>query len=254
MEVSNLLEDARTSNNRWYFVIGMGRTAGHLALGMARSAAAPVAVIPEEFPKGKIRLKQLVDIITGSIVKRYYMGQNYGVAVVAEGVIEKIADDDLKLLGNVELDEHGHIRYAELDFGKILKNTVSSELKKIGVKVSIVDKEIGYELRCAPPVPYDIEYVRGLGVAAVQFLLGGGSGAMIALQNSKVTPLYFEDMKDPATGKTKVRIVNTESEVYKQARGAMIRLEKEDLDNPGLAGAFGLEPEQFRARYGYLFV
>ena len=33
-EIENLMEDARTTNNRWYFTIAMGRTAGHLALGM----------------------------------------------------------------------------------------------------------------------------------------------------------------------------------------------------------------------------
>lgn len=252
-EVSNLLEDARTSNNRWYFVIGMGRTAGHLALGMGQAAAAPITVIPEEFPQEKIRLKQLVDIVTGSVVKRKLQGTNYGVAVVAEGVIEKIAEEDLKLLGDVELDEHGHIRYSELDFGKILKQTVSKELKNLGVKVSIVDKEVGYELRCAPPVQYDIEYVRGLGFAAVEFLVSGKSGAMIALQNSQATPLYFEDMKDPATGKTKVRRVNINSAVYRIARGQMTRLEKSDLENADIAKAYGLEPQQFKARYAYLF-
>lgn len=252
-EVSALLEDARTSNNRWYFVIGMGRTAGHLALGMAQSAAAPLVIIPEEFPQEKIRLKQLVDIITGSIVKRSVQGTNYGVAVVAEGVIEKIAEEDLKLLGDVELDEHGHIRYAELDFGKILKVTVADELKRIGLKASIVDKEVGYELRCAAPIAYDIEYVRGLGFSAVEFLASGKSGAMIALQNSQATPLYFEDMKDPATGKTKVRCVNIEAANYRIARGQMTRLEKADLDNADIAKVYGLEPQQFKARYAYLF-
>ena len=123
-EIQNLMEDAHTSNNRWYFTIAMGRTAGHLALGMGRSAGAAVTIIPEEFPQEKIRLQQVVDIITGSIVKRYLIGKNYGVAVVAEGVIEKIADEDFQELGNVQLDEHGHIRYAELDFGEILKQKV----------------------------------------------------------------------------------------------------------------------------------
>ncbi|MBQ9634292.1 MAG: 6-phosphofructokinase, partial [Schwartzia sp.] len=41
IEVANLMEDARTSNNRWYFVVAMGRTAGHLALGIGKAAGAP---------------------------------------------------------------------------------------------------------------------------------------------------------------------------------------------------------------------
>ena len=252
-EIQNLMEDAHTSNNRWYFTIAMGRTAGHLALGMGRSAGAAVTIIPEEFPQEKIRLQQVVDIITGSIVKRYLIGKNYGVAVVAEGVIEKIADEDFQELGNVQLDEHGHIRYAELDFGEILKQKVLAELKRIGIKISIVDKEIGYELRCTAPIAYDIDYARNLGYEAMQFLMRGESGALITIQDNKAVPLRFEDIRDPETGKTYVRKVNINSVHYRIARGFMTRLERGDLDDAGVANAFRMSPEEFKNRYAYLF-
>ena len=253
-EIENLMEDARTTNNRWYFAIAMGRTAGHLALGMGRSAGAILTIIPEEFQQPKIRLQQLVDIITGSIVKRYLIGKNYGVAVVAEGVIEKIATEDFDLLGQVVLDEHGHIRYSELDFGEILKQAVLAEVKKLGIKLSIVDKEIGYELRCAAPISYDIDYARSLGYEAVQFLLRGDTGAMITIQDNQAVPLYFADITDPETGKTKVRRVNIDTVHYKIARGFMIRLEEEDLEDPALAHAYKMSQEEFRQHYAYLFV
>lgn len=252
-EIENLMEDARTTNNRWYFTIAMGRTAGHLALGMGRSAGAAITIIPEEFPQKKIPLQQLVDIITGSIVKRYLTGKNYGVAVIAEGVIEKIAPEDFKKLGEVVTDEHGHIRYSELDFGEILKQAVLAEVKKIGIKVSIIDKEIGYELRCTAPIAYDIDYARSLGYSAVRFLMRGDSGALISIQNNEAVPMRFEDIKDPATGKTRVRKVNIKSVQYRIARGSMMRMEKEDLDDPGLANAYRMPPKEFKERYAYLF-
>ena len=252
-EIENLMEDARTTNNRWYFTIAMGRTAGHLALGMGRSAGAAITIIPEEFPQKKIPLQQLVDIITGSIVKRYLTGKNYGVAVIAEGVIEKIAPEDFKKLGEVVTDEHGHIRYSELDFGEILKQAVLAEVKKIGIKVSIIDKEIGYALRCTAPSAYDIDYARSLGYSAVRFLMRGDSGALISIQNNEAVPMRFEDIKDPATGKTRVRKVNIKSVQYRIARGSMMRMEKEDLDDPGLANAYRMTPKEFKARYAYLF-
>lgn len=252
-EIENLMEDARTTNNRWYFTIAMGRTAGHLALGMGRSAGAAITIIPEEFPQKKIPLQQLVDIITGSIVKRYLTGKNYGVAVIAEGVIEKIAPEDFKKLGEVVTDEHGHIRYSELDFGEILKQAVLAEVKKIGIKVSIIDKEIGYELRCTAPIAYDIDYARSLGYSAVRFLMRGDSGALISIQNNEAVPMRFEDIKDPATGKTRVRKVNIKSVQYRIARGSMMRMEKENLDDPGLANAYRMTPKEFKARYAYLF-
>ena len=252
-EIENLMEDARTTNNRWYFAIAMGRTAGHLALGMGRSAGAALTVIPEEFPQDTVPMQQIVDVITGSIVKRYLMGKNYGVAVIAEGVIEKIAPDDFDKLGEVVKDEHGHIRYSELDFGEILKQEVLKETKKIGLKVKILDKEIGYELRCTAPIAYDIDYARSLGYEAVQFLMNGGSGALITIQDNKAVPMRFDEIRDPETGKTKVRKVNVHSVHYRIARGFMTRLEKGDLDDPGLANAYRVTQDEFRDRYAYLF-
>ena len=253
MEIENLMEDASTTNNRWYFTIAMGRTAGHLALGMGRSAGAAITVIPEEFAQDKIPLQQIVDIITGSIVKRYLTGRNYGVAVIAEGVIEKIAEEDFAKLGSVVTDEHGHIRYSELDFGEILKQAVLAETKKLGITLSIIDKEIGYELRCTAPIAYDIDYCRSLGYSAVQFLRAGDSGAIITIQDNQAVPMRFDEIRDPETGKTKVRKVNIDSVHYQIARGFMMRLEKGDLDDPGLANAYRLTPEEFKERYGYLF-
>jgi len=175
------------------------------------------------------------------------------VAVIAEGIIEKIAPEDFEQLGQAARDEHGHIRYSELDFGQILKQTVLAEVERLGIKVTIVDKEIGYELRCAAPIAYDIDYARSLGYEAFQFLQRGDSGAMISLQDNQAVPLYFDDIKDPVTGKTRVRKVNVASVHYRIARGFMLRLEKEDLADPGLANAYKMTLEEFQKRYGYLF-
>ncbi len=253
MEVQNLVEDARTTKNRWYFAIAMGRTAGHLALGMGRSSGAMITIIPEEFAKPKVSLQEVVDIITGSIMKRWSNGRDFGVAIVAEGVIEKIEQKDLEKMGNVELDEHGHIRYAELNFGEILKNAVQAELKKYGKKPTIVSKDIGYELRCAPPIAFDIDYARSLGYEAVRFLRRGKTGAMISIQNELAVPLYFEDIRDPETGKTAVRRVDVNSVHYRNARGFMIRLEPEDLENEALAKEYKMSKEEFGKRFEYLF-
>ena len=252
-EAANLMEDARTANKRWYFIIAMGRTAGHLALGIGKAAGAPVTVIPEEFSAEKIPLQAVVDILVGSVLKSKAAGRAYGVAVVAEGVIEKIAEDDLKKLGDIALDEHGHIRYAELDFGDILKKLVTAELESLGEKITIVDKEVGYELRCSAPIPYDVDYTRSLGYAAVHFLLEGKTGAMISIQSGGAVPMNFDDLKNPATGKTRVRRVNIDSAAYKIARGFMTRLEKDDLKKEEVAKLYKLSAAELEKKYGYLF-
>src|SRR5437762_14280394 len=70
--VKNLMVDAKTTS-RWYFVITMGRKAGHLALGIGKAAGATLTLIPEEFPK-PLRLKRIVDTLVGAIIKRLSYG------------------------------------------------------------------------------------------------------------------------------------------------------------------------------------
>ncbi|HEY2921136.1 MAG TPA: 6-phosphofructokinase, partial [Candidatus Binatia bacterium] len=59
--VHNLMEDSRTTG-RWYFVVVMGRTAGHLAVGIGKAAGATLSIIPEEFP-GPVHLETVGDIL-----------------------------------------------------------------------------------------------------------------------------------------------------------------------------------------------
>ena len=173
--VKNLMLDARASA-RWYVVVAMGRKAGSLALGISKAAGAQVAVIPEEFPAGKIGLDRIADVLVGAIVKRRAAGARDGVAVLAEGLAEIIPEGELHRLGPVQYDEHNHIRMAEIDLGKGVRNIVEERLRALGLNTSVVAKDIGYELRCADPIPVDIEYTRDLGGCAAQFLIEGGSG------------------------------------------------------------------------------
>ena len=93
-----------------------------------------------------------------------------------------IDEKDLGTLENAERDEHGHVRIAEIDVGQILQQAVKKELAALGVKTTIVSKDIGYELRCADPIPYDMEYTRDLGYCAARYMLSGGNGAMVSMQ------------------------------------------------------------------------
>ena len=128
-----------------------------------------------------------------------------------------------------------------------------AETKKLGITITVIDKEIGYELRCTAPIAYDIDYCRSLGYSAVKFLMSGDSGAIITIQDNQAVPMRFDEIRDPETGKTKVRKVNIQSVHYRIARGFMMRLEKGDLEDPGLANAYRMTHEEFKERYAYLF-
>lgn len=253
--LKNLMVDAHTTS-RWYFVVTMGRKAGHLALGVGKAAGATLTIIPEEFRGKPVRLGTLADILTGAIVKRMTMGRSDGVAVLAEGLAEVLDAHELSGLGGVGRDPHGHLRLAEVNIGEVLKREVEKQLASFGMTCTIVDKNIGYELRCADPIPYDMEYTRDLGYCAAQFIMDGGNAAMVSIQNGRFTPIPFDRMLDPTTGRTRVRMVDIESESYHVARRFMIRLCAEDLKEPAMierhAATIGWTPDAFRERFGYL--
>lgn len=253
--VRNMMEDART-NPGWFIVVSMGRQAGHLALGIGKSAGATLTVIAEEWRGKPIRLQHVVDIIATAIIRRLAEGRDHGVAIVAEGIVEQLHRDDLKDLDGAEIDEHGHIRLAEINFSDILKKKVAETLNSVGVKMRLVDKELGYELRCADPVAYDIDYTISLGQGAADYLAQGGSGATITIQNNQVVPVPYEEFVDLKTGRTRVRMVNVDSSIYQSAYRFMIRLKPEHAQNQlflaRLAAQTKLSPEQFIGRFGYL--
>jgi ATP-dependent phosphofructokinase / diphosphate-dependent phosphofructokinase len=252
--LKNLMVDAKTTS-RWYFVIAMGRKAGHLALGIGKAAGATITLIGEEFTP-PIRLKEIVDTLTASIIKRIAEGRRDGVAVIAEGVALDISPDDLADLKDVERDAHGHVRLAEVNLGDMLKSKVSERLRGLGIKTTISEKNIGYELRCADPIPFDMEYTRDLGYCAAKYLLAGGNAAMISMQGGHFIPIPFSEMIDGQTGRTKVRMVDISSTRYAIARRYMIRLRRDDLEDPKevavLAATANLSEQEFRGQFEYL--
>jgi len=253
--VKNLMVDAQTTS-RWYFVVSMGRKAGHLALGIGKATGATLTLIPEEFPNKSIKLGHIVDILVGAIIKRLSYGRKDGVAILAEGLVEHLDTTDLESLVNVERDAHDNIRIAEINFGEILKYKVQERLREFGIKSTIVAKNIGYELRCADPIPFDMEYTRDLGFAAAQFILSGGSGAMVSIQNGRFVPMYFADILDPVTKKTRVRLVDPSSESFYIARRYMLRLNQADFEDPHelakYAATCGISLEEFQKQFYYL--
>ena len=253
--VKNLMVDARTTS-RWYYVVAMGRKAGHLALGIGKAAGTTLTLIPEEFRRRPIRLKTVVDTLVGAHIKRLADGRRDGVAVIAEGVVLGLAPEDLEGLDSVERDAHGHVRIAEVEFGEILKKSVQRRLREFGLEHTIVAKNMGYELRCADPVPSDMEYARDLGYCASKWLLEGGNAAVVSLQGGRFVPIPFDAILDPETGRSRTRMVDVLSARYAIARRYMIRIRKDDFEDSHelakLAATAHLHLEQFIAEFGGL--
>lgn len=220
--VENLMEDAKTTG-RWYLGVTMGRPTGHLTLGIGFAASATCTIIPEEFGGKRITLSDICDIVEGSILKRRDAGKGYGVVLLSEALSEHFSPEEIHELLTVDRDAQGNIRVAEIDLARKIKSEVEKRLEKLNIKVTIVDKTIGYELRCAPPIPYDAEHARDLGYAAVKHLFAGGSDALITMQNGEFTPVPLKDLIDPNSGRGRLRPVDINSDYYKIARDYMIR-------------------------------
>ena len=223
-----------------------------VALGIGKAAGATLTLIGEEFPR-PLRLKTIVDTLVGAIIKRLSYGRRDGVAMIAEGVVLDIVPDDLEGLHEVEHDDHGHLRIAEVNLGEILKAQVAKRLKGFGLKSTIVAKNIGYELRCADPVPADMEYTRDLGYCAAKYLLEGGNAAVVSMQGGQFVPIPFHDLFDHNTRRTKVRMVDVHSTRYAIARRYMVRLRRDDFEDAAeltkIAGAVNMTADQFRAEF-----
>jgi 6-phosphofructokinase 1 len=117
-------------------------------------------------------------------------------------------------------DAYGHLRMAELDLAYILKTLVERRFADRGQNLTVVHKTIGYELRCAPPVAFDCEYVKTLGYGAIEFLFNPDprqeqiDGALVCLVDGEIRHLKFTDLMDEKTHKTRVRTVDIAKPAY----------------------------------------
>lgn len=260
----NLMEESR-STNRWCLVAVMGRSAGHLALGIGKAAGATLTIIPEEFSTSMISLEDVCLIIEGAILKRRAVGLRHGVAVVAEGVAAKMDPERLANAPGVEVrhDSHGHIRLEKIPLAAMLEREVMRRFAERGESLSLVPVSLGYELRCADPIPFDIDYTRTLGYGAVRFLVSEAPGdqslpgGLVCLEDGRLRVLPFEEVQDPKTGRINTRMVDVQSEHYRVAREYMIRLRRSDLDDDGIMSRLKAEAmmsgERLSQRFSPMF-
>jgi len=250
--LGTLLEDARTAG-RWYVVVMMGRNAGHLALGAGHSANATMTLVAEEYAGAKVSLDRMARTVEGAILKSTAEGRPHGVVVLAEGLGECLDPGDLAAFPDLPRDEHGHLRLAELPLGRLVRDRVEKGLALHGIKTTMVVKDVGYELRCVAPNAFDQEYTRELGAAAVSTLLAGHANVMITRQNQRIVPIPFDQILDPKTGKTRIRMLDTSTEAFASAMSLQTRLSPADFEDPRtaeqLAAASKLDLAALKSRF-----
>ena len=209
--------DARTSAN-WFVVAAMGRSAGHLAFGIASACHYPMIIIPEMFNKTKITIDKIISLIVSSIVKRKILGMDYGAAMVSEGVFHALDQDEILKSGiHFSYDEHGHPELGKVSKAEMFNTLLEKRCKALGVKVKSRPVEIGYEVRCQTPCAFDLVYCSQLGMGVYKLFSEGKTGCMVYIsQEGYVSPLYLKDLQDPDTGKIPPRLVDINADKIHQ--------------------------------------
>ena len=214
---ATIYEDARTSGN-WFVVSAMGRSAGHLALGIGATCHYPMIVIPEMFNKTKITAEKIINLAISSSIKRKIMGISYGAIMISEGVFHELSHEELEASGvKFTYDEHGHPELGKVSKAQLFNEMLENKLKVLGISVKSRPVEIGYEVRCVTPFAYDLMYCSQLGMGVYKLFTEGVTGCMVYVDlNGNVKSLYLKDMQDPNTGKIPPRGVNIHTDKVQQ--------------------------------------
>ena len=240
-------EDARTSGN-WLVISAMGRTCGSLALGIGEATHCPMTIIPEMFNKTEICLDKVVKLSISAILKRKVLGINYGTIVAAEGLFHEFKAEEMEAAGvHFSYDDHGHPELGKVSKAEMFNTLLEKRCKALGVKVKSRPVEIGYEVRCQTPIAYDLVYCSQLGMGVYKLFSEGKTGCMVYVStDGMVSPLYLKDLQDPTTGKIPPRLVNIESDKFKQVVDYLLNyVTEEDYE---AAKQFVANPEEYDFR------
>ncbi len=219
--LDTLSVDARTTK-RWFVVTSMGRHAGFLALGLGVASRATSTFIPEEFEGRKPSVQEVASLLMGSVRARHSMGKPFGLIVVAEGIIDVLDPNSVPEVADCPRDHLGRIRHSEVHISDLLVKHMRSVCKSSNLDMAFYTKNLGYELRCADPVSFDIEYTTFLGLGAVRLLDEGATGVMVTREFDRIGSVALQSMMGP-DGRMMSRKLDLNSDLYKVARSFMIR-------------------------------
>ena len=90
--IGNIERDANSAKKYWHFVKVMGRSASHVALECALKTQPNICLIGEEIAAKEMSLSQIAGYIADSVEKRAANGNNFGVAIIPEGIVEFVPE------------------------------------------------------------------------------------------------------------------------------------------------------------------
>jgi pyrophosphate--fructose-6-phosphate 1-phosphotransferase len=90
--IGNIERDANSAKKYWHFIKLMGRSASHIGLECALKTQPNITLISEEVELKKQTLAEIVDYMAAIVAKRAANGENFGVALIPEGLVEFVPE------------------------------------------------------------------------------------------------------------------------------------------------------------------
>ncbi|MFQ3578766.1 MAG: diphosphate--fructose-6-phosphate 1-phosphotransferase [Bacteroidales bacterium] len=90
--IGNIGRDANSAKKYWHFIKLMGRSASHIALECALQTQPNITIISEEVEEKQMTLKQIINDIATVVKKRSDNGENFGLCLIPEGLVEFIPE------------------------------------------------------------------------------------------------------------------------------------------------------------------
>lgn len=170
------LHTTAESHERVMLVEVMGRHAGWIAMHAGLAAGAHMIVIPE--------VPFDIDAVCKVMKRRFQMGENYGICVVAEGAVP--APDTGMSLDDGGTDEFGHQVFTGV------AQQMSAEIKK-RMNRDVRTTVLGHIQRGGTPTAYDRVLATRYGVHAAHLAHSGGTGKMVSLRGEDIVSVPLKD-------------------------------------------------------------
>ncbi|HSG28048.1 MAG TPA: 6-phosphofructokinase, partial [Candidatus Krumholzibacterium sp.] len=182
IQMTHSLRTSAGSHERFLVIEVFGRYAGFTALLPTMAGAANRCVIPEH----PFRMEQLCELMVGDWSKN---PSHYSVVLVSEGAMHEggnmtFSDDEMDAYGHKKLGGNG--------------DYISRELKNIspkfnnGRRINVINQRLGYLVRCGDPDAIDSIVPMAYGNLALNLVLEGASGRLIALKNGRYDNVPIE--------------------------------------------------------------
>lgn len=137
--IGNIMRDANSAKKYWHFIKLMGRSASHIALECGLQTQPNVCIVSEEVEAKKMTLSQIVNDIADKVAARAAQGNNFGVVLIPEGLIEFIPE--MKVL----ISELNDALAKESDVAKALKMISAQSLSVYNSLPEAIAKQLTLE-------------------------------------------------------------------------------------------------------------